>query len=92
MHCVLTSNFFRRGTDDIVSPHGIPLDLLDRLLIIRTAPYTVSEIEQIIKLRAQTEGLAVEDAAISTLSEVGSRTTLRLHIFFIITMIDNNLF
>lgn len=65
------------GTDDIVSPHGIPLDLLDRLLIIRTLQYNVSEIEQIIKLRAQTEGLQVEDSAITTLSEIGNTTTLR---------------
>lgn len=28
-----------RGTD-IVAPHGIPVDLLDRLLIIRTLPYS----------------------------------------------------
>lgn len=28
-----------RGTDDIVAPHGIPLDLLDRLLVLRTLPY-----------------------------------------------------
>lgn len=66
-----------RGTEDIVSPHGIPLDLLDRLMIIRTLPYSVQEIEQIIKLRAQTEGLAVDDEAIATLSEIGSETTLR---------------
>lgn len=66
-----------RGTDDIVSPHGIPLDLLDRLLIIRTLPYKVQEIEQIIKLRAHTEGLQVDEAALTLLSEVGSNTTLR---------------
>lgn len=66
-----------RGTEDIVSPHGIPLDLLDRLMIIRTLPYSVPEIEQIIKLRAQTEGLAVDDEAIAALSEIGSETTLR---------------
>lgn len=29
-----------RGTD-LVSPHGIPVDLLDRLLIIRTHPYSL---------------------------------------------------
>lgn len=68
---------FYSGTDDIASSHGIPLDLLDRLLIIRTLPYSVSEIEQIIKLRAQTEGLQVEETAISALSEIGSSTTLR---------------
>ena len=66
-----------RGTDDISSPHGIPLDLLDRLLIIRTSPYKVSEIEQIIKLRIQTEGLSIDDEAISQLSEIGNKTTLR---------------
>jgi len=32
-----------RGTD-IISPHGIPVDLLDRLMIIRTTPYTLTEI------------------------------------------------
>lgn len=68
---------YYRGTDDIVSPHGIPLDLLDRLLIIMTSSYSVSEIEQIIKLRANTEGLQVEDAAIKKLSEIGKESTLR---------------
>jgi len=66
-----------RGTDDIVSPHGIPLDLLDRLMIIRTTPYKVAEIEQIIKLRIQTEGLSVDDEAIAHLGEIGNKTTLR---------------
>lgn len=65
------------GTDDIVSPHGIPLDLLDRLLIIRTLPYTVAEIGQIIRLRATTEGLQVDEDALVALSEIGSTSTLR---------------
>ena len=42
-----------------VSPHGIPRDLLDRLLIIRTLPYTQEEMAQIVKIRATTEGLQV---------------------------------
>lgn len=66
-----------RGTEDIHSPHGIPLDLLDRLLIIRTLPYSRTEIEQIVKLRANTEGLQIEDEALSTLGELGVKTTLR---------------
>jgi DNA helicase TIP49 (TBP-interacting protein) len=41
-----------RGTD-IVSPHGIPVDLLDRLVIIRTLPYTPQEMVQIVAIRAQ---------------------------------------
>lgn len=66
-----------RGTDDIVSPHGIPLDLLDRLVIIQTNPYGISEIYQIIKIRAATEGLQIEDDALTALSEIGNATTLR---------------
>ncbi|NXT97771.1 RUVB2 protein, partial [Buphagus erythrorhynchus] len=33
------------------SPHGLPLDLLDRLLIIATAPYGDKETRQILKIR-----------------------------------------
>ncbi len=66
-----------RGTEDIVSPHGIPLDSLDRLLIIKTLPYSKTDIEQIIKLRAVTEGLQLEDDAVRLLSEIGTTSTLR---------------
>lgn len=66
-----------RGTEDIISPHGVPLDLLDRLLIIRTLPYSRSEIEQILKIRAQTEGISIDVDALQVLSDIGSRTTLR---------------
>jgi TIP49 P-loop domain len=41
-----------RGTD-ITSPHGIPVDLLDRLVIIRTLPYTPAEMVAILAIRAQ---------------------------------------
>lgn len=36
-----------RGTEDISSPHGIPLDLLDRVMIIRTMLYTPQEMKQV---------------------------------------------
>ncbi|CAF4458453.1 unnamed protein product, partial [Rotaria magnacalcarata] len=39
-----------RGTNQ-QSPHGIPIDLLDRLLIITTKPYEADEIKQILKIR-----------------------------------------
>lgn len=39
-----------RGTQ-YSSPHGIPIDLLDRLLIISTTPYEEKEIRQILKIR-----------------------------------------
>lgn len=38
---------FIRGTEDIVAPHGIPLDLLDRVMIIRTLPYSQAEMVQV---------------------------------------------
>ncbi|XP_031627901.1 ruvB-like helicase 1 [Contarinia nasturtii] len=66
-----------RGTEDIVSPHGIPLDLLDRLVIIQTNPYGINEIQQIIRIRALVEGLQIEEEALAALSEIGHTTTLR---------------
>lgn len=39
-----------RGTK-YKSPHGVPLDLLDRMVIIMTQPYSEAELEQILKIR-----------------------------------------
>ena len=39
-----------RGTN-YKSPHGIPIDLLDRLLIIATTPYSEKEIRLILDIR-----------------------------------------
>ncbi|KAH6928961.1 hypothetical protein HPB50_022321 [Hyalomma asiaticum] len=66
-----------RGTEDVVSPHGIPLDLLDRLLIVRTMPYTREEMVQILRIRAQTEGIEIDEESLQELGEIGTRTTLR---------------
>lgn len=53
------------------------MDLLDRLVIIQTKPYGIGEIEQIVKIRAVTEGLQIEEDALTALSEIGNSTTLR---------------
>merc|ERR1712032_560207 len=65
-----------RGTD-MKSPHGIPVDLLDRLVIIRTMPYTPREVVQILAIRATTEGLTLSADALSKLGGIGSCTSLR---------------
>ena len=39
-----------RGTK-FRSPHGLPMDLLDRVLIVSTKPYTEDDIQQIIQIR-----------------------------------------
>ncbi|VDL95445.1 unnamed protein product [Schistocephalus solidus] len=66
-----------RGTEDIVSPHGLPLDLLDRVMIIRTLPYSYEEILQILRIRAETEGLKLSEEAFSRLSSIATESTLR---------------
>jgi len=65
-----------RGTD-IKSPHGMPLDLLDRLLVITTHKYPADEIRDIILIRAQKEGINIGDEALSKLVEIGEERSLR---------------
>lgn len=65
-----------RGTS-IVSPHGIPIDLLDRLLIIRTLPYSLQDIVKIITLRANVEGIKLTEGALALLGQIGCSTSLR---------------
>lgn len=65
-----------KGTD-ISSPHGIPVDLLDRLVIIRTLPYTPAEMVQILAIRATVESLSLDEESLAYLGEIGERTSLR---------------
>ncbi|KAJ3100989.1 RuvB-like protein 1 [Phlyctochytrium planicorne] len=67
-----------RGTDDnIVSPHGIPVDLLDRLLIVRTMPYTEDEIQVIVGIRAKVEGVVLSPESAELLAKIGVKTSVR---------------
>ncbi len=65
-----------RGTD-IESPHGMPRDLLDRLLIIPTRPYKPDEIRDIIRIRSDELEIPVDDDAIEELTRIGSERSLR---------------
>ncbi|MCY0859070.1 MAG: RuvB-like helicase [Sulfolobaceae archaeon] len=65
-----------RGTD-IESPHGIPLDLLDRLLIIPTRPYNAEEIKEIIKIRANEMDIIIDNDALDYLTKLGVESSLR---------------
>lgn len=65
-----------RGTD-YESPHGIPLDLLDRLLIIETKPYTKDEIREVLRIRAREEGVELDEEALEQLTEIGVERSLR---------------
>ena len=71
-----------RGTNQ-VSPHGLPLDLLDRLLIITTKPYTTEEIKQILAIRCEEEDVEMDDEAKDLLTKIGAETSLRYAIHLI---------
>merc|ERR1712093_368545 len=73
-----------RGTESdsltgegILSPHGLPIDLLDRCMIVRTLPYNREEIKQVLVLRSKVEGLNIEEDALDPLADEDSRMSLR---------------
>ncbi|CAE7550211.1 ruvbl1, partial [Symbiodinium microadriaticum] len=47
------------------------------MLIIRTMPYSLEEMIQIVSIRASAECIEVSDEALATMGEVGARTSLR---------------
>merc|ERR1719446_676069 len=71
-----------RGTD-YKSPHGIPLDLLDRMLIISTQPYSAREIRRIVDIRAEEEDVEMTEKAKDLLTKIGTESTLRYAIHLI---------
>ncbi len=73
-----------RGTD-YISPHGIPIDLLDRLLIISTDPYTEEEVSRILSIRCEEEDVEMTDEAKEALTTIGMETSLRYSIHLIAT-------
>lgn len=71
-----------RGTD-YRSPHGIPLDLLDRALIISTEPYNEKEVRKILDIRAEEEDVEMTENAKMLLTKIGLESTLRYAIHLI---------
>lgn len=71
-----------RGTT-YKSPHGLPLDLLDRLLIITTKPYNEKEVKQILQLRCEEEDVEITENAVTLLTKVGLDTSLRYAMYLI---------
>merc|ERR1711977_356890 len=71
-----------RGTD-YESPHGLPVDLLDRLLVVTTEPYDDVSIKKILQIRCEEEDVEMTDDALSLLTRIGKDTTLRYAIHMI---------
>jgi RuvB-like protein 2 len=73
-----------RGTN-YMAPHGMPLDLLDRLLIVSAEPYTMEEMNLILKTRCEEEDVEMEESALEVLTVIASETSLRYAIQLITT-------
>lgn len=71
-----------RGTN-YKSPHGIPIDLLDRLLIIPTKQYSEQEITKILHIRCEEEDVEMTEEAKRMLTKIGKSTSLRYAIHMI---------
>ncbi|KAI0999578.1 RuvB-like helicase 2 [Podosphaera aphanis] len=65
-----------RGTNHR-SPHGLPVDFLDRLVIVSTHAYQKEEIEQILSIRAQEEDVELTPDALALLTKIGQETGIR---------------
>jgi RuvB-like protein 2 len=77
-----------RGTN-YKSPHGIPIDLLDRLMIISTDAYSEAEIRRILEIRCEEEDVEMEDDAMALLTRIGLETSLRyaIHMIMIASLV-----
>jgi len=65
-----------RGTP-YKAPHGIPVDLLDRLLIISTEAYGEAEVRKILSIRAEEEDVDLDGDSLTLLTRIGLETSLR---------------
>jgi len=73
-----------RGTQ-YKSPHGLPLDLLDRLMIISTTPYSEDEMRKILTIRCEEEDVEMEDDALDLLTRIAMEASMRYAIQMITT-------
>lgn len=65
-----------RGTS-YKSPHGVPMDLLDRTIIIHTSNYSADEIRTILTIRASEEEVDLSADAVALLTKIGLESSLR---------------
>ena len=73
-----------RGTN-YVSPHGLPIDLLDRSLIITTTPYNDKELAKILETRCQEEDVELTESGMKLLTKIAKECSLRYGIHLITT-------
>ncbi|CAI5450242.1 unnamed protein product [Caenorhabditis angaria] len=62
---------------DIKSAHGIPPEMLDRLMIIPTLKYTPDEMREILALRSEAENVKFDKDALNFMTQVATERSLR---------------
>lgn len=67
------------------SAHGMPIDLLDRMIIVPTKPYEEKELKEILKIRCEEEDCEMTDDALLVLTRIALETSLRYAIQLITT-------
>lgn len=81
-----------RGTDvngpGIQAPHGVPVDLLDRCMIVRTMPLARDEMRGVLAIRASVEGLTVGKEALERLADEGEKSSMRCVYFSLQSPLD----
>ncbi|KAF7996558.1 hypothetical protein HCN44_002223 [Aphidius gifuensis] len=65
-----------RGTT-YKSPHGIPFDFLDRMIIVHTSQYSDKDLKEILKIRCEEEDCEMSDDALIVLTRIARETSLR---------------
>lgn len=73
-----------RGTS-YESPHGIPIDLLDRMIIVPTVAYNENEVKEILRIRCEEEDCEMSSDALTILTRIALETSLRYAIQLITT-------
>lgn len=72
-----------RGTE-YEGPHGLPIDLLDRMLIINTDLYKEHDIKSILNIRCEEEDVEMSKEAKTLLTKIATETSLRYAMHLII--------
>ncbi|KAK6038297.1 TIP49 protein [Cooperia oncophora] len=65
-----------RGSEE-TSPHGMPRDLLDRVLIVPTIEYSVEELKKIISIRAAAEHVNMSPSCLKIVADLAHETSMR---------------
>jgi len=69
-----------------ISPHGIPVDFLDRFLILSTCPLSKMEIEKIIRLRSKELQLLLKKECLLLLVKIGIECGLNYALYLLSTL------